>query len=132
MGRLRVRTLVVLGFLAAAAMPAVAQEAATVTCKDGSSSKAGKGACSHHGGVAKGEAPTSAPPPRNDNATPPAATQRTSPPPSHSASTRSAPTPPVPGKPTAKCKDGSLSYSTHHTGSCSHHGGVAQWLDGSQ
>jgi uncharacterized protein DUF3761 len=128
-GRLRVRTLVVLGFLAAASMPAVAQEAAaTVTCKDGSSSKAGKGACSHHGGVAKGEAPA----PRNDNATPPAATQRTSPPPSHSASTRSAPTPPVPGKPTAKCKDGSLSYSMHHTGSCSHHGGVAQWLDGSQ
>jgi hypothetical protein len=28
---------------------------------------------------------------------------------------------------TAKCKDGTLSYSAHHSGTCSHHGGVAQW-----
>jgi plastocyanin len=32
------------------------------------------------------------------------------------------------GKATAKCKDGTLSYSKTHSGSCSHHGGVAQWL----
>jgi len=31
---------------------------------------------------------------------------------------------------TAQCRDGSYSYSQHHTGTCSHHGGVAQWLDG--
>lgn len=29
---------------------------------------------------------------------------------------------------TAKCKDGSFSMSKHHSGSCSHHGGVAQFL----
>ena len=31
---------------------------------------------------------------------------------------------------TAKCRDGSYSYSQHHSGTCSHHGGVAFWLDG--
>jgi hypothetical protein len=29
----------------------------------------------------------------------------------------------------AKCKDGLYSHSKHHTGTCSRHGGVAQWLD---
>jgi hypothetical protein len=29
---------------------------------------------------------------------------------------------------TAKCKDGAFSHSKGHTGACSHHGGVAQWL----
>ncbi|MFJ9413329.1 DUF3761 domain-containing protein [Streptomyces sp. NPDC101227] len=28
---------------------------------------------------------------------------------------------------TARCRDGSLSYSAHHQGTCSHHGGVAVW-----
>ncbi|MGH1523053.1 PASTA domain-containing protein [Leifsonia sp. L25] len=32
-----------------------------------------------------------------------------------------------PGGPTAKCNDGTLSYSAHHQGTCSHHGGVAVW-----
>jgi Protein of unknown function (DUF3761) len=32
--------------------------------------------------------------------------------------------------PTARCRDGTLSYSAHHSGTCSHHGGVANWLDG--
>ena len=31
--------------------------------------------------------------------------------------------------PTVKCKDGSTSYSEHHTGTCSGHGGVEKWLD---
>ena len=29
---------------------------------------------------------------------------------------------------TAKCRDGTYSYSQHHSGTCSHHGGVASWL----
>lgn len=33
--------------------------------------------------------------------------------------------------PTARCRDGTLSYSLHHSGTCSHHRGVAAWLDGS-
>lgn len=28
----------------------------------------------------------------------------------------------------AQCGDGSYSFSAHHRGTCSHHGGVAQWL----
>jgi len=32
---------------------------------------------------------------------------------------------------TARCKDGTYSKSTHHSGTCSYHGGVAVWLDAS-
>ncbi len=28
----------------------------------------------------------------------------------------------------AQCRDGTLSYSQHRSGTCSHHGGVAKWL----
>ena len=27
----------------------------------------------------------------------------------------------------AQCRDGSYSYSEHHSGTCSHHGGVSTW-----
>jgi len=37
---------------------------------------------------------------------------------------------PPPVGATAQCKDGSYSFSRHHSGTCSHHGGVAVWLDG--
>jgi Protein of unknown function (DUF3761) len=29
---------------------------------------------------------------------------------------------------TAKCADGTYSFSQHRSGTCSHHGGVAEWL----
>ena len=32
---------------------------------------------------------------------------------------------------TARCNDGSYSFSQTHSGTCSHHGGVAVWLDAS-
>ena len=35
---------------------------------------------------------------------------------------------PPPGA-TARCRDGTYSFSQHHSGTCSHHGGVAVWLD---
>ena len=31
-------------------------------------------------------------------------------------------------KPTAKCRDGSFSYSKHRSGTCSSHGGVQEWM----
>jgi hypothetical protein len=34
----------------------------------------------------------------------------------------------VPSGASAKCRDGSYSFSRHHSGTCSHHGGVAQWI----
>lgn len=34
----------------------------------------------------------------------------------------------VPSGASAKCRDGSYSFSKNHRGTCSHHGGVATWL----
>ncbi|MBM7129385.1 DUF3761 domain-containing protein [Dyella mobilis] len=34
----------------------------------------------------------------------------------------------VPPGASAQCRDGSYSFSLHHRGTCSHHGGVSQWL----
>ncbi|OEZ54857.1 MULTISPECIES: DUF3761 domain-containing protein [unclassified Duganella] len=34
----------------------------------------------------------------------------------------------VPAGASAKCRDGSYSFSKSHRGTCSHHGGVADWL----
>jgi hypothetical protein len=35
--------------------------------------------------------------------------------------------PSVPAGATAQCMDGTYSFSLHHSGTCSHHGGVSQW-----
>ena len=34
----------------------------------------------------------------------------------------------VPAGATAECRDGTCSFSLHRSGTCSHHGGVLQWL----
>jgi hypothetical protein len=34
----------------------------------------------------------------------------------------------VPAGATARCRDGTYSFSEHRSGTCSYHGGVAQWL----
>ena len=34
----------------------------------------------------------------------------------------------APANATALCRDGTYPYSQHRRGTCSHHGGVAQWL----
>ncbi|MRH89824.1 DUF3761 domain-containing protein [Nocardia sp. SYP-A9097] len=34
----------------------------------------------------------------------------------------------APNGATARCGDGTYSFSQHHRGTCSHHGGVSQWL----
>src|SRR5260221_7989634 len=92
----------VLGLMLVIGTVSEAKTAATVTCTDGTTSKAGRGACSHHGSVAKANTGTA---PAADGKSKPAGA-------------------------TAKCEDGTYSHSTHN-GACSHHGGVAQWLDGS-
>jgi len=33
-----------------------------------------------------------------------------------------------PAAATARCRDGTYSYSLHASGTCSHHGGVARWI----
>jgi hypothetical protein len=98
--------------------------AAPTTCKDGTTSSAtGRGACSGHGGVQKATSSGSA--------------ASSAPAPSTTASKSAAATPKSTGNTdptgaTAKCKDGTYSKSTHHSGTCSKHGGVDQWLDGSK
>jgi hypothetical protein len=34
----------------------------------------------------------------------------------------------VPEGASAQCRDGTFSFSRHHSGTCSRHGGVSQWL----
>jgi hypothetical protein len=36
--------------------------------------------------------------------------------------------PTVPAGATARCRDGTYSFSEHRRGTCSYHGGVAEWL----
>lgn len=45
----------------------------------------------------------------------------------HPAATGQNTNPGGPGGATAKCKDGTMSFSAHRAGTCSKHGGVAQW-----
>lgn len=104
--------------------------ALVVRCTDGSVSPKGRGACSHHGGVASDAIED-----RLDRRTRDRVDTR---------DTQARPAPkreprtnrpwwgsdePMPGDPLARCNDGSLSYSKHHRGTCSNHGGVRDWLD---
>ncbi len=111
-----------------------ADSANPTTCKDGTTSAAtGKGACSGHGGVLKTAKPaaaaTGAPAPAAAAPAPAAAPAAAK---SAPAATKSAPTAAAgntdPTGATAKCKDGTYSKSQHHSGTCSKHGGVAEWL----
>jgi hypothetical protein len=134
-------------------LPAFAADAGDaagpVTCKDGSTSTAtGRGACSKHGGVQKAKkakADAAAPAPAAA-ATPAAAPKAAAAPapaaapaaakPSAMAKSAAAPTTAAsasdPAGASAKCKDGTYSHSKHHSGTCSKHGGVAEWLTAAQ
>src|SRR5262245_31317190 len=94
----------------------------TVTCQDGTTSKPGRGACSHHGGVAETASTPPAAAPQSPRATVPT-TAGAAKSPAEGASAGS------PVGATARCKDGTYSHAARHEGACSHHGGVAQWLD---
>jgi Protein of unknown function (DUF3761) len=142
-------TVALAGFALAAVFALPVQAADTsgpVTCTDGTTSPhGGQGACSKHGGIkkdgaaAKAEAAAPAPAPAAAPkpaaaAAPPAAASKPAPAakpaastatPAHSVNNDAAGA-------TAKCKDGSYSHSTTHSGTCSKHGGVAEWLDGTK
>jgi Protein of unknown function (DUF3761) len=157
-----------ISLLAAAvlALPATAKTSkADVTCNDGTTAKAGRGACSHHGGVAVAKAPSdkaAKSPDKAEKSADKAAkssknktraeldegkkeTEKksggildtifgrkkadTAQGRSSDTTPRSATRDAKSGTPTAKCKDGTMSYSAHHSGTCSGHGGVDEWLD---
>jgi hypothetical protein len=48
---------------------------------------------------------------------------------STTSSTSSNSTSSAPGGATAQCNDRTYSYSQHRSGTCSHHGGVARWIN---
>ena len=97
---------------------------ATFECKDGtySTAKTSQGACSRHGGVdhaltgAAAAAPAAAAPPSGPK----------EPPATGKAQTVARPAD-APANATAKCRDGTYSASQQHSGTCSHHSGVAEW-----
>jgi hypothetical protein len=142
------RRMVLLAVAVACAFPAAAladtPPGATAVCKDGtySFSQTHSGTCSYHGGVAQwldSGAPvpaTTVPPPVTSTpvkTTAPAATPTTV----TTTSPGSTSPPAVPGASavppagaTARCGDATFSFSQHRAGTCSGHGGVANWLNG--
>jgi hypothetical protein len=129
----------------ALAVPSFAADPAPTTCKDGTTTTStGKGTCSGHGGVQKATkakpATASTAAPASSAAPAPAATAAPAAPAATAAksstATKSAPTASAgntdPTGATAKCKDGTYSKSAHRSGTCSSHGGVAEWLTAAQ
>ena len=123
----------------ALSLPArAADSGAPTTCKDGTASTAtGRGACSGHGGVqraskSKPAADAPAASTAASSAAAPASAQAPTTAAKSSTASKSAPTEEAsntdPTGATAKCKDGTYSKSKHHSGTCSSHGGVAEWL----
>ncbi len=116
-----------------------------VACKDGTHAKAGRGACSGHGGVgtaashakakakAKVKAKAKEKVKAKEHAKAPAKTlkERME---GHMAAKHEAAKKPekagVAGAAgaTARCKDGTYSHAKTHRGACSGHGGVAEWM----
>jgi hypothetical protein len=120
----------------------VTASGADVVCKDGTTSKGGKGACSGHGGIdkkAKKEKPGKEPneqkvaAPEPTPATPaspkaaPVAVQKA--PEASKSASEGKPANTDPTGAIARCKDGTYSHAKNHEGACSRHGGVADWLD---
>jgi hypothetical protein len=125
---------------------ASATSGGTVNCADGTTGAAGRGACSHHGGVAgatstRSDETTRASTPSSEPAEPaPAAAPRERRASSSRTSSRTSAGASAPGSgakedndPTgaiAQCKDGLYSHATNRRGACSRHGGVKQWITG--
>src|SRR5437588_9724885 len=147
-----------ISLLAASALdlPAAAKTAkkADVTCTDGTTAKAGRGACSHHGGVAdektvakkKSEKSAAAESKNKTRAELDEGKKETEKKSGgildtligrkkdEAAQGRSSNTTPSRSTreaktPRARCKDGTISYSAQQSGTCSSHGGVDQWLN---
>lgn len=119
--------------------------AVQVTCKDGSQSKGGQGACSGHGGVNKAaaNAHAAAADAKADvkavkadakaTKTQAKAGVMTSMESAKSSATSAKVNAKTelsvqPTGATAKCKDGTFSMAKGHSGACSHHGGVAEFI----
>ena len=111
-----------------------------VACKDGTHAKAGRGACSGHGGVATTASHAKAKVKAKEKAKAKAKAKEKAKAPSktlkerlkghmaakHEAATKSEKAGAAGA--TARCKDGTYSHAKTHRGACSGHGGVAEWM----
>ncbi len=136
---------------------AVAAQGNTVTCKDGTKSKGGQGACSSHGGVttaaemkaakveakaekaAKGSAMAAKAEAKEDKAATKggmisakaeAKEDKAAAKGGMKAAKSEAKEDNEAAGAMAQCKDGMYSHAKTHRGACSRHGGVAKFLDG--
>lgn len=122
------RALFVAGTMLALSAPAFAQKG-TVTCKDGTKSAGGRGACSSHGGVATMTKATAkadakaAKAEKKAEAKAAKAEKKTEAKPAKGDEN-------VAQGAIAECKDHTYSHAKTHQGACSKHGGVARFLDG--
>jgi hypothetical protein len=97
-------------------------QGAAVTCKDGSKSAGGRGACSSHGGIApmtKAAMKADAKMAKTDRKAE-AKMEKKAATKEDDRDARGA---------TAECKDHTYSHAATHQGACSRHGGVARFLD---
>jgi uncharacterized protein DUF3761 len=134
----RATALIAAGWLVPALLVAQTPTGATARCKDGtySTSTVAKGRCSNHGGVARlitarKPAPRSTTAASKHVSTTSRAPSRSTGAPGKNVVPQPAPVRAPAGAPagaSAVCKDGTYSTSKVHTGACSHHGGVTQWL----
>ncbi len=129
------RMLMLAGSLLVLSTVTASAQAGTVTCKDGSKSKAGQGACSGHGGIApagetkkemKAEKKAEKAEKKMDEKTETKAEKKTE------KKAEKAAAVDVSDKDakgaTAECKDHTYSHAKARQGACSGHGGVLKWL----
>ena len=134
------RMLFVIAALSLSASPLAAQQA-QVTCKDGTKSAGGRGACSKHGGinvaatkaetkVAKTEAKAEKKEAKTAEKAEKKAAAREEKKETKVAKTEAKEDEHEAAGATAECKDHTYSHAKTHKGACSRHGGVAKFLDG--
>jgi len=120
----RIRMFPAVALVLCLVLPAYAK---SVRCADGTTAKAGHGACSQNGGLAAPEPKAERPPADSvmckDGTTvkagPDACAHHGGAPEEAAASASGA---------TARCKDGTYSHAEHREETCFRHGGVAKWM----